>query len=74
MKNVNQMYKDKNRLFFACNNEGKNYPIYIAHTNGISKIDFTIQNEYTFVEFGFLQDDLMFVMYNEGEKAIVGCY
>lgn len=73
-RNVNWMMKDKDRLFFACNTEGKNMPLYMAHKTGISKIQFDCNSDVTFIEFGYLKDNLMFLLYNEGEKATVGCY
>ena len=75
LKNVNWMMKDESdRLYFACNTDGKNFPIYIAHDKGITKLNFSTDLNATFVEFGFLSEDKMFLLFNQGEKDKLGCY
>ena len=75
VRNINWMMRDdQDRLYFACNTEGKNFPIYIAHSDGITKFQFTTDYDATFVEFGFLSETKMFLLFNQGDKATVGCY
>ena len=75
VRNINWMMRDdQDRLYFACNTEGKNFPIYIAHSEGITKFTFTTDYDATFVEFGFLTETKMFLLFNQGDKATVGCY
>lgn len=74
-KNTNWMYKAPGtKLFFACNNEGKNFPIFMAHKNGITKINMEISSDVTLIEMGFLTDNKMVLIWNAGEKAEVGCF
>lgn len=74
VRNINWMMKDGDKLYFACNTEGKNFPIFIAHSEGITRFHFTTDFDATFVEFGFLTENKMFLLFNQGDKATVGCY
>ena len=41
---------------------------------GLKTLTFDTQKDVTFIEFGFLKDNLMFMLFNEGEQSTVGCY
>jgi hypothetical protein len=38
------------------------------------KMNFDTMKDVTMTEFGFLKNNLMFILYNEGEQSAVGCY
>jgi hypothetical protein len=38
------------------------------------KMSFDTMKDVTMIEFGFLKNNLMFLLYNEGEQSAVGCY
>ena len=40
----------------------------------MKKMTFETNKDVTMVEFGFLKDNLMFFLYNEGEQSAVGCF
>lgn len=73
--NVNMILKGPGcKLFFADNDKGKNFPIYMAHSTGICKINFEVQSDVNIVDFGFQKDEQMVVLYNAVHKTEVGCF
>ena len=73
IKNVNCVHVQGDQFYFASNVED-NMPIYIASAEGIKKIQFEIKSDVTLIEFGFLKEDLMFLLYNANEVADTGAY
>ena len=73
IKNVNCVHVQGDQFYFASNVED-NMPIYIASVDGIKKIQFEIKSDVTQIEFGFLKEDLMFLLYNANEVADTGAF
>ena len=89
VKNINWVLKEEERYYLACNTDSRNFPIYMITENGtfcpknwiffltilgMRKMSFDTMKDVTMIEFGFLKDNLMFLLYNEGEQSAVGCY
>ena len=63
IKNINCVHQQGDCFYFASNVED-NMPIYIATIKGIKKISFEIKSDVTPIEFGFLKEGLLFMLYN----------
>jgi hypothetical protein len=75
VRNINWMLKEDGEMYLGCNTDARNFPIYIVNSEGILRtMTFDTQKDVTFIEFGFLRDKTMFLIYNEGEKAVVGTF
>ena len=74
IRNANLLLKEGNMLFLACNTDARNFPIYMISRDGLKTFTFETKIDATIIEIGFLNENLMFFLYNEGETAAVGVF
>jgi len=73
IKNVNCVNQQEDKFYFASNVEDT-MPIYIADETGIERMNFNVESDVTLIEFGFLKENIMFILYNANEEADSGVF